>query len=281
MEMDKESGGSLSQILMTMPAWITRTVIVVLATWCLGSTALLLTGPIDLSSAAAQMLVIGVPLLALSLGVAGVTRTDVTRMDQLTKSFLRGTVRYSLEHYLIGMSSDSGDRTVRPPLFDNVRCDTADDMPSWCWFTFYKSGERPLKVATKCNIYNFELEWTYELPLAKYGFRPDDHQSATTRTELAGISSHPAISPVVPALRGSIDEGYSISVDVHSPKQGDGVVSWRIRTKVRDTMILSPLMRRYYAEDCAIATYSFVNCLRETSFFLGRDLAAGGVNPAD
>ena len=62
------------------------------------------------------------------------------------------------------------------------------------------------------------------------------------------------MAQAIQTLRGSLHEGYGIAIDARPGPEGT-IVVWQIRQKLSERVILSPVMRRYFAEDAAIAAY--------------------------
>jgi hypothetical protein len=243
-------------------------------------------------STGGQLLVLSVPLLSAALVVVGAGYTGSKRIDHVTQKFLERTCAVKLERYLVGMgarkrksvgavggrvtgsglrqgrdaspeqvgetcaqepgeTSPPSDWLLAPP-FEGLETRFDKDTPSYCRYRFFNEGREGLVVWVKCNVLNFEVNVGAELEDAwPRGGR--GHLTIKTEDDFTKYNDCRAASVVKSTLSGAISEGYQVAID--PDPDNDSKVWWQIRLKLTERVILSPVLRRYFAEDAAIFVY--------------------------
>jgi hypothetical protein len=248
-------GGSpaFTETFATVPRWTMRGVVALLVASA-GLSAFLLASK-SFRSAGEGLLVISVPLLTAALIVVGASQTGTQRIDDLTERFLRETVADKLHNYLIRQpaAASSGD-PVLSPMFDECTVRFDRTTPSWCRYRFRGADQTDLTIVVKCNVLNFEMLIERLWPSDRWLLTEPAHLTVEAVEDLEEHADCPAVSGAIATLRGSLHEGYSIAIDARPSPDGT-VVLWQLRQKLTERVILSPVMRRYFAEDAAIAAY--------------------------
>jgi len=247
------------EIIVTLPGWG----LWVIAGLCLLSLVLavglaLLSNSENVKSYAVQLLVVLVPLgVAVIAGIA-IRRTSTQQIDHLVTGFLEKTL---LERFQIHCNYSSPSH-VRIYPFNAVRLLEPCRGTSYVVYELHwrsrsdRAQHAPVRVSVKCNVFNFEL--FSELPVqigpnSEPGYPLDWIINAGN---VAQFAEHPVLCRFMSVLQGSVNEGYEAHVSFKPrPDQPD---TWNmhfsLRQKLGENFLTSPFLKRYLAEDAAIAT---------------------------
>jgi hypothetical protein len=224
----------------------------------------------SLRSAGGQILVIALPVLAVSIGLLGAAWARTQRIDAMVAHYLRTTVGDKLEAYLVGSSAEDGFNPY-PPLF--VRMDRLyrSDISSFCFFRCLDADGRTFDFLVKSNVFNIEIAIGLDLTAPPAGFKAEFRErsyDATCLEDWPSVVANPLVELVAATIHGSLAEGYTVFVEADDCL-GDGLrVTYRLRQKLESNFLTSPYLRRYFSEDAAIASY----------YFFTEALADGGKN---
>jgi hypothetical protein len=249
---DLDGSPGLTETFATVPRWVMRVLVALLALALVAALVMLTNA--RYRDAGQGALVIAVPLLGASLVVLGSAQTRTRRIDALTERFLRHTVADKLAGYLVEGPGRSASEPVLAPIFGDMVVTFDPSTPSWCRYVFTGPGQVRFQVVVKCNVLNFEVLLQRTMPAGFPATGPTHQISVDSAADLEALLDEPAIASAVSTIRGSLHEGYSIAVTAW-PADGGTVVEWKLRQKLAERVILSPLLRRYFAEDAAIAAY--------------------------
>jgi hypothetical protein len=269
---DQGGSSSLRDNLLVLPRWAAFGAVgVLLAGTAIGATLLLAPGDGEqLQGAGAQVLAISLPSLAFALGVLGTARARTSRIDALVARYLRGTMASKFRDYLVGSKpSASG---YLPPMFVRLETDYRPEVASFCMYHLFDAGGRRFDASVKTNLFNFEVNVALR-------FAPGSQPEPVERTyaladvdDLVAVRDEPLISVAYATLKGALAEGYEAYVAA-APEDG-GVLGarYQIRQRVQSNVMISPYLRRYFAEDAAIFVYWFY---RESLGQAGTNLVDG------
>ncbi len=259
-----ESAGSdspLRDTLLALPRWTAYTAIGLLACGVLTGIALLAAPGLEdaLRGTGGQLLVVCLPVLSVAVGVLGASRTRTERIDALVADYLRQTLKEKLRIYLVREAAASPRRAPFPPLFERMEQHCREELTSFCAYRFFDANGRRFDLLVKSNVYNFELSMRLHLRRLPTGVTaahlgsPDNYQDLE---EWPRAQGNPLVNLVPSVVHGSLAEGYTIYVDADPAGEGM-VLRLKLRQKLRENFLTSPYLRRYFAEDAAIAAHVF------------------------
>lgn len=259
-----ESAGSDSQLrdtLLALPRWTAYTAIGLLACGVLTGTALLaLPGLEDtLRSAGGQLLVVCLPVLSVAVGVLGASRSGTERIDALVADYLRQTLRDKLHIYLLRDAAENARQAPFAPIFEHMEQLYREELASYCIYRFHDAQGRRFDLLVKSNVYNFELSMRLQLSRLPQDVTPDHLGSPDNYHGLEDwprAQTNPLVNLVPSVVHGSLAEGYTLSVEAEPAGEGM-VLNLKLRQKLRENFLTSPYLRRYFAEDAAIAAHVF------------------------
>jgi hypothetical protein len=258
--MDQESSQSLSDRLLALPKWARITTIgLLIAGVSLGFVLLLIPlGGDEFRSAGAEILTVSLPVLAIGVGLFGATSESTAHIDALIARFLRRTIAGKLDHYLVGPAiAEDHPIKIYPPLFSRMEILQRDAMTSYCGYRFHDDADRRFDLYVKSNVFNFEFGYALHLS-------HDTDLDARTRSltvkpgdDWSKVSDHPLVRFAPGSLYGSLAEGYTLYIEAVQGADGVNRVAYRLRQRTERDLLTSPFVRRYFAEDVAIAAYFF------------------------
>ncbi|MEA2370427.1 MAG: hypothetical protein QOH12_821 [Solirubrobacteraceae bacterium] len=265
-----EPDSSLRDSLLALPRGAVWTSVGLLAIG-VGVGFALVLGP-NLSSAArgagGQLLLISLPALSLAVLALGAGSARTARIDSLVARFVSHTVGDKLQAYLVAAPTDER----QAALFDRMERHPGGPRASYCDYAFFDKAQRRFDVTVKSNVFNIEIGYTMRLgpPLPEaFDTPPGAAETFDSLDDWPAASKHPAIALAPGTFYGSLAEGYSIYADCRPDADRGGVcVVLRLRQRLRENLLTSPYLRRYFAEDAAIAT----------SFFFAEALGSRGVH---
>lgn len=256
----ERSDSPLRDSLLALPTWAAYTAIGLLSGGVIVGLALLLAPGMDdtLRSAGGQLLVISLPVLSVAIGVLGASWSRTERIDGLVADYLRKTVGDKLEAYLLPSAHQAGGPF--PPLFERMERDFRPDIASYCHYHLYDRQGRRFDILVKSNVFNIEISLGLRLSAPPPGFTPALAAQPNNFNSLGdwpAASAHPLVNLAPLTLHGCLAEGYTLYVDGDPTPDGGLKVNVRLRQKLQDNFLTSPYLRRYFAEDAAIAAYFF------------------------
>ena len=132
-----------------------------------------------------------------------------------------------------------------------------DEITSFCYFHLFDDGGRRFDVLVKSNIFNFELVFNLHLAQRPAGLTAPMAVASYDQSALsqwAVVVENPLMSLASGTMYGSLSEGYTVHLD--AVDIDDGVrVTYRLRQRTQSNFLTTPYLRRYFAEDAAIAAY--------------------------
>lgn len=273
-----ESGDSdspLRDTLLALPRWTSYTAIGLLACGVLSGIGLLSAPGLGdaLRSAGGQLLVVCLPILSLAVGMLGASRTRTGRIDALVAEYLRDTMQEKLRTYLVHEASDQPRRAPFPPLFDRMERHYREELTSFCAYRFFDTRGRRFDMLVKSNVYNFEVSMRLHMRSLPAGItqahlgNPANYHGLD---DWPRAQANPLVNLVPALVHGSLAEGYTIYVDA-APAADGMLLQLKLRQKLRDNFLTSPYLRRYFAEDAAIAAHVFYS----EAFAAGGDISGG------
>jgi len=250
---------SIKDITVTLPGWG----LWVIASLCLFSLVLaialvLLSSSDNVKGYAVQLLIVLVPLgSAIIVGIA-IRRTSTRQIDILVTGFLEKTV---LERFQINCRS-SQILSSRTYPFNAVKLlepcrGTSYVRYELSWRLWCNQVRHPpAQIGIKCNVFNFEL--FSELPV-----QIDSNTNVTNLADeiidntidVTRLTAHPVLSHFMRVLQGSINEGYEahVSFRPQQTRPNSWLMHFSLRQKLGVNFLTSPFLKRYFAEDAAIA----------------------------
>lgn len=263
MEKGQESGGGgLRDAIVTLPIWA----IALLAVLCIGSLALVLwvvgfSAKDELKASALQLLVVIIPLSSAIVAAIAMRRTSTRQIDRLVTAFLEKTL---LERFQTWTSvSQSHPQSSFAYPFSSVKLCEPTRGRSYAYYSFSETAAgREVIVGAKSNVFNFEI--FSKLPLH---LPPDIDVGALgsiaicETKALAAIQDHPVLAKFFGLIQGSVNEGYELRFSFEPDQAGANApgelkafaMNISLRQKVRENFLASPFLKRYFAEDAAIA----------------------------
>ncbi|HNQ04957.1 MAG TPA: hypothetical protein PKH69_10125 [Thiobacillaceae bacterium] len=256
----ERSDSHLRDSLLALPTWAAYTAIGLLAGGVVVGLVLLLASGMDdtLRAAGGQLLVVSLPVLSVSIGVLGASWSRTGRIDTLVADYLRKTVGDKLEAYLL--PAKKGKDGPFPALFERMERDFRPDIASYCHYHLYDRRGRRFDLLVKANVFNIEISLGLRLSAPPSGFTDahlDQHDNFGSLDEWPSASVHPLVGLAPLTLHGCLAEGYTLYLEGCRLPDGGMKVNVRLRQKLQDNFLTSPYLRRYFAEDAAIATYFF------------------------
>jgi hypothetical protein len=254
-----DSQSPLSDNLLALPRWATVFAVGLLSVAVTLGFLLLLIPGLDnsLRGDGAQLLVVSLPALALTIGFLGATWASTARIDNMVAWYLRHTIGDKLEAYLVGSKDLEVGPSLYPPLFKRMERQFRKGMNSYCIFQLFDDHDRRFDLLVKSNVFNFEIcFWLHvkALPGAAAPILTKESHVILSLDEWTTFSSEPIIDFVGDTLYGSVSEGYSVFAEANP--ESDGLcMTYILRQKIESNFLVSPYLRRYFAEDAAIASY--------------------------
>jgi hypothetical protein len=254
----ESSSGSLKDAIITLPLWG----IVMLSLLCGGSLILAawlaVTAQNDgIKGTAVQLLVILVPLTSAVIASIAIRRTSTAQIDKLINGFLEKTLlqRFSIWcKSTVPIFTAHGYPFARVSLREPVRGQS---------YAFYNLGWRNAELADalvgiKTNVFNFEIFTTLAVQLpAESNIKLKSESWIVTPENVSDIQDHPLLYSFFSLIQGSVNEGYMVALDFtpepnnSNPCSGNLFIS--LRQKMRENFLTSSFLKRYFAEDAAIA----------------------------
>jgi hypothetical protein len=256
-----DSQSPLNDNLLALPRWAVFSAVGLLtAGVTVGFVLLFAPGLSDaLRSAGGQMLLISLPALALTTGLLGATWARTERIDDMVAWYLTHTVGDKLENYLVGSRNLDKTQSQFPPLFVRMERIWQKQFGSFCTYRLFDAQDRRFDLFVKSNVFNFEISYCLHVSPTLTTTTPAEtnHSHAIlSLTDWPSYSTHPLVELVTGTLYGSLSEGYSVYFDFKSEESGQ-CVNYKLRQKLETNFLVSPYLRRYFAEDAAIASYFF------------------------
>jgi hypothetical protein len=260
--MESPSGTSgVKDAIVTLPLWG----ISLLAALCLASLAFaawlgIFAEEPDLKSDALHLLLVIIPLSSAVVAAIAMRRTSTKEIDALVTAFLDHTLRQRFEAWTSRRAA-TGAAVLNYP-FSQVRLYEPSANRSYAFYMFSDAGRDQLLVGVKSNVFNFEVFATLPLALPAGVAAPSEPLIANSQT-LDRVRAHPIISKFIGITQGSVNEGYEVKFAFspagdapsaacdHGPATHEMHIS--LRQKVRENFLTSPFLKRYFAEDAAIA----------------------------
>jgi hypothetical protein len=249
----RDSPSPLSDNLLALPRWAVGATLGLLALGvALGFTFLIVPNFNNaLRSAGGSLLVISLPALALSIGLLGSSWARTERIDAMTARYLYHTVGDKLESNLVGSTSNT-------PRFVRMERRAEKKTTSFCYYSLFDDNNRRFDIFAKSNVFNFEIAMALHLdtvPATIADDMPRKTYQLSSQDEWPAPSTNPLVDLVSSTLYGSLSEGYSILIDARIGNDGVRVV-YQLRQKLQSNFLTSPYLRRYFAEDAAIACHA-------------------------
>jgi hypothetical protein len=246
-------------VIVTLPVWG----ISVIAGLCFCSLALavglvLLSDSDNVKGYAVQLLLVLVPLGSAVIAGIAIRRTSTRQIDRMVAGFLEKTL---LERFQIHCNSSS-DMGLGTYPFHAVKLRQPCRGTSYAAYELQwrPRGDRmsypPARINVKCNVFNFELFSQLPVqtdPSVDAANLPNVIVNAGNVRELV---SHPVLGHFMSVLQGSVNEGYEahVSFEPQPERQRVWMMHFSLRQKLRENFLTSPFLKRYFAEDAAIAT---------------------------
>lgn len=207
----------------------------------------------EIRGAALQLLVVLIPLTFAVIAAVALRFTGTRQIDWLVTRFLEKTL---LERFTIWTSTAAADLSGGDGYpFDHVSLLGKTHGRSYAFYEF-TSGASRMKVGIKMNVFNFEVFSTLPVSLPAPEAARIDESLIVTAHSLEALKGHPVLRHFMGLMQGSVSEGYEMKFSFSAapgqgPQRHDMHVS--LRQKVRENFLASPFMKRYFAEDAAIA----------------------------
>lgn len=258
MESETSTGG-IKDAIVTLPSWG----LAMLGGLCAVSLGLAfgllaLAQDEELKGKSMQLLLVLVPLSSAVIAAVAIRRTSTKEIDALVGAFLDRTM---LERFRLWTERPVASPDMAYP-FTAVRCHQPSEGSSYAFYMFSDAQGDQLLAGIKSNVFNFEVFAT--LPVAL----PAPLEAAASPVianagTLAAARNHPIVSRFMGITQGSVSEGYEVKF-AFSPAEGRPVpglvhapgthhMHVSLRQKVRENFLASPFLKRYFAEDAAIA----------------------------
>lgn len=247
----------LKDVIVTLPGWGLGTI----AALCLASLVFavaltLLAQSDEIKANAVHLMVVLVPLGSAVIAGVAIRRTSTRQIDRLVTGFLEQTLFERLQ-----VRCQHTPSTGRPAYpFDSVKLLEPSQGTS---YVVYELGWRPrsdvtglapAQVGFKCNVFNFELFTSLQLNGVA---APTEARNLILRADNLGQHlGHPILMHFMSVLQGSINEGYEAQIGFrpHPEQPHACTMHMSLRQKLRENFLTSPFLKRYFAEDAAIAT---------------------------
>lgn len=258
-EASSPRNGGLHDIIVTLPvaAIVGLSLFVLLA--LAAAVGLLLKGPESLQGPAGQMIVVLLPMLFAVAAAIGIRRTSTQQIDELVARFLERTVQDRLhlacrDHARSGYPFSKADlvRGAAGRSYLSYKLDWAD------------GSAEAARIDVKMNVFNIEL--VAELLINARALAQPQQACAefVDRSNLHRIQEHELLRRFHGSLQGAIEEGYAIRIGFHPEGQERLRLQFSLRQKMQEHFLASPYLKRYFAEDLAIAVGVIYNELRDS-----------------
>jgi hypothetical protein len=127
-------------------------------------------------------------------------------------------------------------------------------------------------VGIKTNVFNFEIFARISIETPNTININSAHENILiTKENISTISNHPILSQFIGIIQGSASEGYEIKIEFGNPEIREQCtnISMHIslRQKLRENFLASPFLKRYFAEDAAIAIGVLFSEWQKSSFW--------------
>lgn len=252
------SSNGLKDAIITLPIWA----IVMVALLCGGSLVLAMwltvTSKNDgIKATSVQLLVLLVPLTSAVIASIAVRRTSTAQIDKLINNFLERTV---LQRLTLMCSQSTNHFTLYGYPFSKVTLRESVNGQSYAYYhLFWKISHYPKAlIGIKTNVFNFEIFTTLPIKIPKdNGYIFTKESWLINQQNIEVIQNHRILSHFFGLIQGSANEGYVVALELQ-PQNSDfsnltGNLSIALRQKVRENFLTSPFLKRYFAEDAAIA----------------------------
>jgi hypothetical protein len=236
--------------------------IVMLALLCGGSLTLAswlaVTSQNDgIKGTAVQLLVILVPLTSAVIAAIAIRRTSTDQIDKLINGFLEKTL---LQRFSIWCQSSVPIFTSHGYPFSKVKLREPVQGQSYAFYCLsWRNSNLPdALVGIKTNVFNFEIFTTLAIQIpTDSSIQLGTESWILTPDNILSIQNHPLLNSFFGIIQGSVNEGYVVAIeltsDPHSADPSSGTVTIALRQKVRENFLTSSFLKRYFAEDAAIA----------------------------
>lgn len=250
---ENNSSSTLNDNILALPRWVVVATLGLLTLGVAFGLALLIVPNLDgaLRSAGGSLLVTSLPTLALSIGLLGASWARTERIDAMTARYLYHTVGGKLESNLVGSASDTS-------LFVRMERRAEKKVSSFCYYSLFDDKNRRFDIYVKSNIFNFEIGVTLHLDTGPHtSVHNTRHRSyqLSSQSDWPALLADPLVDIVSSTLHGSLSEGYTIGIDARMENNSLRVL-YKLRQKLQSNFLTSPYLRRYFAEDAAIACYA-------------------------
>jgi hypothetical protein len=252
------NSNGLRDAIITLPVWGITTIglfsfgALAVSIWLIATTK-----DEIIKGAAAQLLVVLVPLVTAVVASVAVRRTSTAQIDRLINGFLEKTI---LERFEMWCRSPVQIFTETGYPFASVQLREPAQGRSYAFYILRWRGvqRQPVLVGIKTNVFNFEIFSEFDLHLAKAsGTTLESESFALTQLQLELARKHPVLSHFFGLIQGCLNEGYEVKVDLERHAATSTHVTGRmkisLRQKVKENFLTSPFSKRYFAEDAAIA----------------------------
>jgi hypothetical protein len=267
--MELSDSPSARDNLIALPKWAVAAALSLLSAGAVAGALLLVIPGLTpaVRDAGGRLLFVSLPVLALGIVGVGASRARTERIDAMVGRFLRHTVARKFRAYLVRPNNDAEASGPYAGLFEQMTCTSRAGADSYCYYEFTDVQGRVFGVTVKSNVYNFEFDAVLEFVNAPAGYQSPTSEETLHVASLAdwpSAATHPLVAVASAAIYGSLAEGYAILIDARSDEASIRV-SYRFRQKMQTNFLLSPYLRRYFAEDAAIALYFFYKEVLEKS----------------
>ena len=252
------ASNGLKDAIITLPIWA----IVLIAILCGGSLVLAMwltvTSKNDgIKATSVQLLVFLVPLTSAVIASIAVRRTSTAQIDKLINNFLEKTV---LQRLTLMCSQSTNHFTLYGYPFSKVTLRESVNGQSYAYYQlFWKISNHPTAlIGIKTNVFNFEIFTTLTIKIpTNHIYRFTKESWLINQQNIEVVQNHPILSHFFGLIQGSANEGYVVALELQ-PQNSDfsnltGNLSIALRQKVRENFLTSPFLKRYFAEDAAIA----------------------------
>lgn len=245
----------LKDVIVTLPGWG----IGMIAGICLLSLflaiAMVLTSPSEnIRGHALQLLVVLVPLGSAVIAGMAMRRTSTQAIDNLVTGFLEKTI---MERMKIHCGQDAILGMEAYPFSKVILSRTGRNSSYVIYNLVMRQGGDVVKVGFKCNVFNFEIFASLPIERGDWVKNGDIsvEEAVLVNENMVEALRHKVLRFFPGVLQGSMSEGYEIYVKFRdAPVSEDGwIMDISFRQKLRENFLSSPFLKRYFAEDAAIA----------------------------
>ena len=274
MESNQPSGANgIKDAIVTLPAWG----IFLIGLLCISSllTALWLLAfskEDNLKGNAIQLLIVLIPLTSAVIAAIAIRRTSTRQIDRLVTGFLEETVLERVKSWAHPFQRNGLSDFIYP--FSDVKLVSPTQNRSYAYFSFRwrEMPQHEAIVGIKTNVFNFEIFARISIETPNTININSAHENILiTKENISTISNHPILSQFIGIIQGSASEGYEIKIEFGKPeiKEQCTNISMHIslRQKLRENFLASPFLKRYFAEDAAIAIGVLFSEWQKSSFW--------------